>query len=172
MSDARGRLPVTKASQSSARTPWRALDAERRVAILTRLFTEQKDARTLYAQRLTQRGGGFRMATLLGWPVDKLAREVVRLNAPTADDEADLLHALYVELEPDIQRDFLEAAGVKHEGAVIDESATAPYTDAESVRRAAALVREKHGASAEHYLRTIARYNADAWPDIATVIQR
>ena len=115
------------------------------------------------------RGGGFRAATLQSWPPDRLAREVVRLGAETPADELDLLQMLYVELEPGIQATFLDAAGVPHEGAVIPESLDVPYADADGVRRGAEAVRAAHGDEGERYLRTLARYAADAWPGIASV---
>jgi hypothetical protein len=164
------KVPAFKGPQASPKSPWRVLSGDRRVAILARLFAERKEARALYIQRLVARGGGFRAATLLGWPAEKLAREVVRLNAPTPDDEVELLQALYVDLEPAIQQEFLEAAGVKHEGAVIDEGSQAPYTDAAAVARAAATIRAKHGDAANHYLRTIARYNPEGWPGIGDLV--
>lgn len=164
------KLPPSKPLQASPKSPWRSLNGDRRVAILVRLFAEQKEARALYIQRLISRGGGFRASTLVGWPAEKLAREVVRLNAPNADDEVELMQALYVDLEPAIQEQFLEAAGVKHEGAVIAEGVEAPYCDAESVARAAAAILAAHGEAAEHYLRTIARYNPEGWPGVDDVV--
>ncbi len=44
--------------------------------------------------------------TLKTWPVDRLAKEVTRPMAKTSQDEFDLLHLLYVELEPAIQATF------------------------------------------------------------------
>ncbi len=145
---------------------YRALPVERRIALLTRLCRERKDVRAVYIQRLISRGGGYRAATLLSWPPDRLAKEVVRLNAQTADDEVDLLQALYVDVEPAIQTMFLAEAGVKSAGATIDESLEPPFCDAAAVARAAAKIRATFGADAEHYLRTIARYNPAAWPGI------
>ncbi len=167
------KLPATKAAalaSASARSPWRSLPAERRVSVLERLFKTRKEARAAYVQRLVMRGGGFRAATLLSWPVEKLAREVVRLNAQTAEDEVDLLQALYVDLEPAVQVTFLDAAGVKHANGAIEESLEPPFADEAAVVRAAAAVRERHGEDGEHYLRTIARYNAGAWPGIEGLI--
>ncbi len=149
---------------------YRELPAARRTAILTRLFTERKDVRALYIQRLVARGGGFRAVTLGSWPVDRLAREVVRLNVQTADDEVDLLHALYVDLEPAIQTRFLESAGVAHTGATIDETLEPPFATTEAVARAAAAVQAEHGEDGMHYLRTIARYNPAAWPGLGALI--
>lgn len=157
-------------SQASPKSPWRSLSAERRAGILARVMSERKEARALYIQRLVSRGGGFRAVTLVGWPLDKLAREVVRLNAQSGDDEAELLQALYVDLEPGVQVTFLEAAGVAHEGAVIDEKLEPPFADADAVARAAAVVREKHGEDGEHYLRTIAKYNPGAWPGVTELV--
>lgn len=148
---------------------YRALPAARRVALLTRLITERKDVRAVYIARMGKRGG-FRPVTLMQWPAAKLAQEVVRMNAQTADDELDLLQALYVDVEPQIQADFLAVAGVKSEGAVIDETLQAPYASAEAVAKAAAAIVEKHGADAAHYLRVIGRYNPAAWPGIEAVV--
>jgi hypothetical protein len=139
------------------------------VALVMQAMATNREARALYIQRLIARGGGFRAVTLSSWPVERLAREVVRLNAQTAQDELDLLQLLYVDLEPAIQITFLDAAGVRHEQGKIDDAQTPPYADAASVRRAAAAVRERHGEDGMHYLRTLARYNREAWPEIASV---
>ena len=108
---------------------YRALPSAKRVELLTRLIAERKDSKALFIQRMAKRGG-FRPVTLRQWPAAKLAQEVVRMNAQTADDEVDLLQALYVDFEPAIQTDFMQAAGVKGEGAVIDEALEPPYADA------------------------------------------
>jgi hypothetical protein len=130
------------------------------------MLTASREGRALMIQRLVARGGGFRAVTLNQWPVDRLAKEIVRMNAQTAQDELDLLQLLYVDLEPAIQITFLDAAGVPHENGRIGEDLPLPYADADAVRRAAAAVREKHGEDGERYLRTLARYNREGWPGI------
>jgi hypothetical protein len=151
-------------------SPYRSLPSARRVALVTHAISSSREMRALYTQRLVSRGGGFRAATLNGWPVDRLAKEIVRMNAQSAQDEVELLQLLYVELEPGIQITFLDEAGVKHEKGVIDESLQPPYADADAVRRAAALVQQKHGADGVHYLRTIARYSREGWPGIEDIV--
>ncbi|HET7458599.1 MAG TPA: hypothetical protein VFJ74_13215 [Gemmatimonadaceae bacterium] len=151
-------------------SPYRSLPAARRVALVTHALKASREARAIYIQRLVARGGGFRAVTLQTWPVDRLAREIVRLGAESANDEVDLLQMLYVDLEPAIQTTFLDAAGVAHEQGRIAEEAEPPYADADGVRRGAAAVRERHGDDGAHYLRTIARYNREAWPGIDEVI--
>lgn len=148
-------------------SPYRSLPPAQRVALVTHAISARREARTLYAQRLAARGGGFRVATVQGWPVDRLAREVVRLGAESPHDELDLLHLLYVELEPGIQITFLDAAGVSHANGVMPESLDPPYTDADGVRRGADAVRAAHGADGVRYLRTLARYAPEAWPEVA-----
>ena len=148
---------------------YRSLPAARRVALLTRLIAERKEFRAQYTQRMAKRGG-FRPVTLMSWPAAKLAQEVVRMNAQTAEDEIDLLQALYVDIEPAIQTAFLREAGVKAEGAVIDETLAPPYAAAEPVARAAALIRAQFGEDGVHYLRTIARYNPAGWPGISELV--
>ena len=138
---------------------------------MTHALKQSKDVRAAYVQRLVSRGGGFRATTLLAWPPDKLAREFVRLNAQNSGDEFELLQLLYVELEPGIQIAFLDAAGVAHDGGKMADDLQPPFADAAAVARAAALVKERHGADGEHYLQTIATYAADAWPGIAALIQ-
>lgn len=147
-------------------SPFRMLSAERRLALVTHALTNHKGARATYVQRLVARGGGFRAATLVTWSADRLAREVVRLNAASATDELELLQLLYVDLEPAIQITFLDAAGVAHEKGVIDEKLEPPYAASDAVARAALLVNETHGADGLHYLRTLARYNLTAWPGL------
>lgn len=124
----------------------------------------------IYIQRMIAKGGGFRAVTLQSWPADRLAREVVRLNAESAQDELELLQLLYVDLEPAIQTTFLDAAGVKHENGRIDDDLDVPYTNEDGVRAGAAAVRAAHGEDGMHYLRTIARYSAAAWPGIDVVL--
>lgn len=149
---------------------FRELPAERRVALLTKLISANRDTRAVFIQRMVSRGGGFRAVTLQSWAPAKLAAEVVRMNAQTAEDELDLLHALYVSVEPQIQETFLKAAGVKAEGAVIDESLESPFADEAGVRRGAQAVLDAFGEDGKHYLRTIATYNATAWPGIEAVV--
>jgi hypothetical protein len=150
-------------------SPYRSLPALRRVALITHMLTASREGRALYIQRLVARGRGFRAVTLNQWPVERLAKEIVRMNAQTAQDELDLLQLLYVDLEPAVQISFLDAAGVPHENGRIPETLEPPYADADAVRRAAAVVREQHGADGEHYLQTLARYSREGWPGIADV---
>jgi hypothetical protein len=152
-------------------TPYRSLPADRRLALVTHVIKSSREGRAHYIQRMVARGGGFRAVTLQQWPVDKLAREVVRVKAETADDELDLLQLLYVELEPEIQATFLNAAGVKHEEGRMDEELVPPYADEDAVVRGAKAVQAEHGEKGVHYLRTLARYSADGWPGIATVVE-
>lgn len=147
-------------------SPYRSLPSARRVALLTHLLTAHRETRAVYIQRLVSRGGGFRAVTMQPWPAERIAKEVVRLNAESAQDEVELLQLLYVDLEPEIQITFLDAAGVKHDAGKIDEELELPYTDAEAVARGADAVREKHGDDGLHYLRTIAKYNLAAWPEL------
>lgn len=151
-------------------SPYRSLPPARRVELVTHAMTSSREARLLYMQRLVSRGGGFRAVTLQSWPVDRLAREVVRMGAESAQDELDLLQLLYLELEPGIQATFLDAAGVAHEGGKMPEDLEVPYADAAAVRRGAAAVRERHGAEGERYLRTLLRYSREGWPGIEDVV--
>ena len=147
-------------------TPYRSLGPEGRTALLTAAMKKSKELRAIFIQRMVERPGGFRAVTLQSWPVDKLAKEIVRLNAEKPQDEFDLLHFLYVEHAPQIQVDFLDAAGVKHENGAIDETLEVPYATEESVKRAAAVVKGNHEADGERYLRTLAKYAPAAWPGI------
>ncbi|GJG86930.1 hypothetical protein tb265_21110 [Gemmatimonadetes bacterium T265] len=152
-------------------SPYRSLPPARRVALVAQAIAAGgRPARVLYTQRVVARGGGFRAVTVQAWPADRLAREVVRLNAESAQDELDLLHLLYVELEPAVQITFLDAAGVPHANGVMAEELTPPYADADAVRRAAAAVREQHGDEGVRYLRTLARYSRAGWPGIEDVV--
>lgn len=154
-----------------ATSPYRSLPVERRVALVSHAISANKQGRALFTQRLAARPGGFRIVTLQSWPVDRLAREVVRLKAETPQDELDLLQLLYVELEPAIQITFLDAAGVKHENGVIPEDLTPPYADEEGVRRGAMAVREAHGENGVRYLRTLVKYSAPWWPGVETLVE-
>jgi hypothetical protein len=133
---------------------------------VTHMIKSTPEARELYVQRMASRPGGFRLVTLRSWSAERLAAEIVRLNAQTPQDELDLLHLLYVELDPSIQITFLNAAGVPHTNGVIPDNLEIPYAEESAVVRAAGAVREKHGEDGERYLRTLARYSPAAWPGI------
>ncbi len=148
-------------------SPYRQLSATRRVDLVTRAVKHSRDMRAMLVTRLVSRGGGFRPATLLQWPAEKLAKEIVRLGAENADDELNLLNLLYVEFEPAIQTAFLDAAGVKHENGQIPESLEPPFATSDAVARAAAALNAKFGEDGRHYLVTIAKYNAAGWPGLA-----
>ena len=154
----------------ATQSPYRSLPAAQRVALVLHAVKSSREGRALYAQRLVARGGGFRAVTLQSWPADRLAREVVRTNAESSSDELDLLQLLYVELEPAVQISFLDAAGVAHENGRMGEELQPPYADADAVRRAADLVRERHGDDGVRYLRTLARYSREGWPGIETIV--
>jgi hypothetical protein len=153
-------------------SPYRSLPPERRLALVLHAINTSREARALYTQRLISRGGGFRAVTLNSWAADKLAREIVRMKAEQPQDELDLLHLLYVQLEPMIQIDFLDAAGVAHEKGVMPEDLQPPFADATAVRLAAAKVMEQHGADGARYLHTLARYSAAGWPGIDEVVEK
>jgi hypothetical protein len=153
-------------------SPYRSLSQERRLALVHHAITTSREARALYTQRLVARGGGFRAVKLNTWPADQLAREIVRMRAEQPQDELDLLHLLYVELEPAIQIAFLDAAGVAHEHGVMAEDLQPPFADETAVRRAATATLDQHGTEGARYLRTLARYSAAGWPGIDTLVER
>lgn len=150
-------------------SPYRSLPQEKRLALVLHSIQAGRDARALFVQHLAAKTG-FRPVTLQSWSADKLAHEVVRTRAETAQDELSLLHLLYVELEPAIQITFLDAAGVPHEKGVMADDLEPPYADAEAVARGAAAVRAAHGEEGERYLRTLATYSADGWPGIGSLM--
>ena len=94
------------------------------------------------------------------------------MKAEQPQDELDLLHLLYVQLEPAIQAAFLDAAGVAHENGVMPEDLQPPFADEAAVRRAAAAVLEQHGADGARYLHTLARYSAAGWPGITDLSEK
>jgi hypothetical protein len=151
-------------------SPYRSLPVERRVALVAYELKTQKDARSIFIQRLVSRGGGFRPASFQNWPAERLATEVVRLKVESAQDELGLMQTLYVDLEPAIQSTFLDAAGVKHENGRIDESVEPPFCSAGAVAKASEATIAAHGDEGVRYLRTIHRYAAESWPGLDTVI--
>ena len=151
-------------------SPYRSLAPARRLALMTHALTADRAVRTAYVQRLVARGGGFRADTLKKWPVDQLAREIIRRNVEGDQDELQLLLLLYVELEPIFQITFLEATGVPHDGANISDALPIPYADAGTVKRAAESLIAQFGDDARHYLTTIALYNGPAWPGLEELI--
>ncbi len=151
-------------------SPYRQLAAARRVELVTRAIKSSRDMRAVMVTRMVSRGGGFRPQTLLQWPAEKLAREVVRLGAENADDELNLLNLLYVEFEPQIQAAFLDAAGVKHENGQMPEALEPPFADSAAVSRAAADVLARFGDDGRLYLVTIAKYNGAGWPGLDAVL--
>jgi hypothetical protein len=150
-------------------SPYRSLPPERRLALVTHVIKAGKEGRATFVQRLAARGG-FRVTTLQQWPAEKLAAEIVRTKVESSNDELDLLHLLYVTLEPAIQITFLDTAGVKHDNGNIAEDLTSPYSDAAGVSRGAAKVRAQHGEDGMRYLRTLSRYARNDWPGIDEVV--
>jgi hypothetical protein len=151
-------------------SPFKSLPMERRQWLVSQALTKHKGAKALYAQRIAAKGGGFRAATLISWPAEKVGKEALRLGALTAQDELELLQLLYVDLEPQYQVTYLDAAGVTHENGVLPEDLEAPYTDADGVRKGAEAVLAAHGDAGRHYLRTLVVYNLAAWPGLDTVV--
>src|SRR3954468_16664526 len=132
-------------------SPYRSLPADKRVQLVTHVIKASKEGRAIMVQRMMSRGG-FRPATLQTWPADKLAAEIVRTKAETSNDELDLLHLLYVQLEPAIQTTFLDAAGVRHTNGSMTEDLTSPFADAAGVERGANQVWLQHGEDGLRYL--------------------
>lgn len=149
---------------------YRTLPTPRRLALVAHDITTSREARDTYVRAMVARGGGFRPEKVRKWPADQLAREVVRHNLETAHDELRLMVTLYVELEPAIQIEFLDATGVKREGASIPEDLEPPFADAGRIKSAAESLIANHGDEARRYLRTIALYNDTAWPGLADMM--
>lgn len=147
-------------------SPFKTLPVERRQSLVMQALARHKGAKALYAGRIASRGGGFRAATLLTWSAEKLAKEVIRLGALGTTDELELLQMLYVDLEPQYQITFLDAAGVPHENGVMGEDLVAPYASAEKVAAGAAAVLAAHGEAGRHYLTTLVTYNLVGWPGL------
>ena len=154
----------------STLSPYRSLPPARRLALVTHALNADRGVRNAFVQRLVARGGGFRAETLKKWPVDQLAREIIRRNGETAQEELQLLLLLYVEMEPALQTTFLESTGVAHDGANIADDLPVPFADAAVVARAAESLIAQFGDDAKHYLRTIAMYNGAAWPGLAELV--
>jgi len=150
--------------------PFRLLDTERRRWLLLQAMAKHKGAKAIYAQRIAAKGRGFRAATLLGWPAERVASECLRIGALTPQDELELLQLLYVDLEPQIQITFLDACGVRHEHGVIPEELEPPYAAADAVARAATAVVAAHGDTGRHYLQTLVTYNLPGWPGLDSAI--
>ncbi|MEN9508190.1 MAG: hypothetical protein RLZZ621_753 [Gemmatimonadota bacterium] len=151
-------------------SPFKMLSAERRQWLVSQALAKHKGAKAVYAQRIAAKGGGFRVQTLLTWPAEKVGKECLRLGALTPQDELELLQMLYVDLEPQLQITFLDAAGVKHENGVIPEELEPPYAEADAVAKGAAAVIAAHGEEGRHYLQTLVVYNLGAWPGLDTQI--
>ncbi|MFN5598484.1 MAG: hypothetical protein ACK5AK_03800, partial [Gemmatimonas sp.] len=81
-----------------------------------------------------------------------------------------LLQLLYVDLEPQYQVTFLDAAGVTHENGVLPEDLDVPYAHADAVTRGAEAVLAAHGDHGRHYLRTLVVYNLAAWPGLESIV--
>ena len=120
----------------AALSPYRSLPAAKRVELVLHDLSTTKDSRALYIQRMVARGGGFRPVTLRAWSLEKLAKEIVRLNLESFQDELGMLQTLYVEKEPELQIAFLDAAGVAHKaGHIADDMATAVRLRGQRARR-------------------------------------
>lgn len=148
-------------------SPYRSLPVARRQALVLEELSRQREMKAAWIQRLVSKGGGFRAETLRKWPLEQLAREITRRGMENFADELRLLQMLYVELEPEIQKEYLDLAGVAHEEGSIPEELQEPYTSQELALSAAGQLIERRGDEGLHYLRTIATYNGGAWPGLA-----
>lgn len=151
-------------------SPFKTLPLERRQWLVLQALSKHKGAKALYAQRIAAKGGGFRAATLLTWSAEKLGKEALRIGALTPQDELELLQLLYVDLEPQYQITFLDAAGVQHEDGVLPDDLAVPYADADAVKKGADAVLSAHGEAGQHYLRTLVTYNLAAWPGLDAAV--
>jgi hypothetical protein len=151
-------------------SPYRSLPSARRLAVLIYALNADRGVRDAYVRRLVVLGGGFRAETLKKWPVDQLAKEIIRRGVEGPQDELQLLLLLYVEIEPVYQTTFLEATGVPHDGANIADDLPIPFADAATVKQAAESLIAQFGDEARAYLRTIALDNGAAWPGLAELV--
>lgn len=151
-------------------SPYRTLPTDRRISLVAHDIAHNRDSRDGYIGRIVARGGGFRPEKLRKWPPEQLAREVVRHNLETPQDELGLMIALYIDLEPAIQITFLDAAGVAHEKGAMAADLEPPFTNGDAVKNAAQGLVERFGDDARRYLRTIALYNADGWPGLGDIV--
>ena len=151
-------------------SPYRSLPSARRLAVLIYALNADRGVRDAYVRRLVVLGGGFRAETLKKWPVDQLAKEIIRRSVEGPQDELQLLLLLYVEVEPVYQTTFLGATGVPHDGANIADDLPIPFADAATVKQAAEALIAQFGDEALAYLRTIALYNGAAWPGLAELV--
>lgn len=152
-------------------SPYRTLPAETRLALVSHQITKDRPSRDGYILRIVSRGGGFRPEKLRKWPADQLAREVVRHNLETFQDELSLMVLLYVDLEPQIQMHFLDALGVQHVNGSIPEGLEPPFADAPRIAAAADGLLAEFGDDGRRYLRTIAIYNGEAWPGLPEIVK-
>jgi hypothetical protein len=151
-------------------SPYRTLPGSQRLSLVAHDIAASTDARDGYIRAIVSRGGGFRPEKLRKWPPEQLAREVVRHNLETPHDELRLLVILYVDVEPALQIEFLDATGVRREGASIPEDVEPPFAPADVIRTAATALVAQHGDEARRYLRTISIYNDAAWPGLADLL--
>ncbi len=151
-----------------APSPYRTLPAETRLRLVSHDLRAHSGSRAAYIMRMVAKGGGFRPETLRKWSVDQLARDIVRRRLETLQDEIGYLQLLYVELEPELQIAFCDAAGVTHDNGSIPDDLPLPLADEDQVRSAAATLVSSFGDRGRHYLETIATYNPEAWPGLAT----
>lgn len=152
------------------RSPYRTLPTECRLALVTHEISGNRQSRDGYISRIVSHGGGFRPEKLRKWPADQLAREVVRHNLESFQDELALMVLLYVELEPLIQTVFLDSLGVAHQNGSIPEGLEPPFAAAAKIASAANGLVARFGDDARRYLRTIAMYNGEAWPGLGEVV--
>ena len=59
-------------------SPYRALPAEKRVAVVTHDISSDPASRERYVRLIVARGGGFRLATVRKRGIEQLAKEIVR----------------------------------------------------------------------------------------------
>ncbi len=162
---------MTNTTTGKPATLYHSLSWEQRRAAVEVLLRTTPEFRNSVIRRFVLGVGGFRPETLRSWPLERLAREVVRRDLEAPCDDRFLLRIHYTETEPTIQEAFLEAAGVAHLGATISADSQEPFTDAETVEAASLVLVNRFGSAGIHYLACLHEYAADLWPGIAEAVE-
>jgi len=147
---------------------WKRLPLERREAAAELFWSDEQSAeQQVEACAAIATQMKFRAKSVLGLPVDKKTRYLVRLPNVVDSVAARALVNYHLGLQRPMMAAFLDALGIAHENGLISEE-TAVKPESEKLRAAAAEIAGKFPAEdVALYFSTLVSQDPDTWGELA-----
>lgn len=145
---------------------WRALSKEERAAALVAALNDKHLPwlREYLAQELVRRLRGFRLATVLRWSSEELARAAAKQPVERVGILRQALVALHLPARSFLQAAFFDQLGIPHDEGILTGELPEPVGPAEQVWEAAQRLVERYpGDRALTYLLAVRSLFPDSW---------